>query len=553
MIKHTSGSVSGLFFTLLLIVPLTVSAQDNGSVSDTVPETPEIELPDMGEEVRALENRDVGAPLAELPPVPLPDEAAPLPEEDILAVPESAFNTETSLDTQARPELGETFSEASIGAWLWDGVSAQISIYRPGTNPAFSMAFSHDSRDGFAFNESGEGFSSRRTAVSGRVRGGENGRWALSASFEDEADGLQGLSEAFYGISHRYLDVQASFKNPLGPLLFLGSMDARSASLSLERTALDMPGDTGTQELSLHPELGLEWSGKRWNFSLKGLYSFQGLLGDPEQVQAEDRFTQRGQADLNALFEYSPALSFAASVGIATSKEQAMLVPFQLETSAGLGQAAALTLSGGLSIYSQSLSSVWKENPYLDIGPVLPEDAYWNASVNLELYPFRDMTLLLGGEWARSLPGSGWLVSSPPEENNPRFLFGYVLEDYEILDTRISLRKRMGPANASLGWQASWMDVHENVARHILSGELEYQEERGRFGAALSCSSGLDEDGLAMPVIDSNAFIRVASGVRIIAELNDISAAFKGQDGRSLWKPYLSEGFQAGLRLQFSL
>jgi hypothetical protein len=266
---------------------------------------PEVRLPDMEVEVGSVAPKDVEAPLPPSTPLPLPSNAPPLPPDVEPTIPESAYRTEATLDTSPRAALGETFSEASVGAGLWDAVSASLSIYRPGSDPSFSMTFSHDMKDGFAFREKGEGFSERRTSLSGRVRGvsDELGSWAFSAGFLDEATGLQGRSADFYGVSHRYLDLRGDYKRTLGDL-FGGSLESRasvaalSASRSLDVSSDSPSGVLNVDELSAAPSVGLSWSRGPYALGLDGQYDFRGLLGLDDGDDPNDRSSQRIRTDL---------------------------------------------------------------------------------------------------------------------------------------------------------------------------------------------------------------------------------------------------------------
>ncbi len=514
---------------------------------------PGLTLPDLTEEVRALENRDMAAPGPELPPLAPPAVAPPLPEEAELAIPAAAYETEAVLDTKARPGLGETFSEVSAGAELWDGVSASLSVYRPGADPAFSMAFSHESRDGFAFHEPGAGYVFRKTDVRGRIRGGsaDSGLWSGSISFSDQADGLQGKSQDFYGIAHRYLEAETSYRRPLGPVGATVELHAGTAALSLERGRSYSAGDTGVQELSLLPALVLAGTVRGMDLRLRTAYAFYGLLGDPALVAPADRYSSRGSAALAASFEYSPALSFGASAGADIDGQLAFAFPFSLWTSAALGTSAAIRLEGGLAAENRSLAVAWRQNPYLDIGAVQQPDERWFATGALDVYPRDDLVLSLGADWADSRGTGGRLV--PTVLDATRSLYAYNFEAYQTLTGSVALGKRFGATAIRIAWRSDWLDAPVYGERQSLSAGIEYRDWRERYGADLTGSVGFDQDGWALPVVDANAFLRLGSGARLRAEVLDLAAAFAGDTGRELWDPYTAQGFQASLRLQFSL
>jgi len=514
---------------------------------------PALTLPDLTEEVRALENRDLIAPAPELPPLGLPDAEPPLPAEAELAIPASAYQTEAVLDTKARPALGETFSEVSAGAGLWDGVAANLSVYRPGADPAFSMAFAHESRDGFAYQEPGAGYAFRRTDLRGRVRGGTaaTGLWAVSGSFSDQADGLQGKSLDFYGVAHRYLQAETTYRRPLGPLGLAAELRAGSAALSLERGQSYTAGDTGAEEVSLDPALSLDWTARGLELAFRTSWSFRGLLGDPEAVDLADRRASRGTVGLTAAYEYSPALSFGAAAAAALNEDLVFLFPFSLWTTAGLGTGAAVRLKGGLAADSRSLADAWRENPYLDVGAVPETDERWFAAGALDLYPRDGLVLSLGADWADSRGDGARLV--PGALDPDRALFAYTFEPYRTFAGTLALRRRWGSTELRLSWRSDWLDAPVYGKNQSLNAGIEYRDQRERYGMEVAGSVGLDQDGFALPVLDANAFLRLGSGARLLAEFLDIAAAFEGDAGREFLGPYQAQGFQAGLRLQFSL
>ncbi len=514
---------------------------------------PALTLPDLTEEVRRLENRELAVPAPDLPPLDLPAAEPPLPEEAELAIPASAYETEAVLDTRARPALGETFSEVSAGAGLWDGVSANLSVYRPGADPAFSMAFAHESRDGFAFQEAGAGYAFRRTDLGGRVRGGTagSGLWAVSGSFSDQADGLQGNSLDFYGVAHRYLQLEATYRRPLGPLGLATELRVGSAALSLERGQAYTAGDTGMEEAALDPALSLDWTVRGLELELRTSWSFRGLLGDPEAVALADRRASRGSVGLAASYDYSPAVSFGAAAAAALDENLVFSFPFSLWTTAGLGTRAAVRLEGGLASDNPSLADAWRENPYLDVGGVAKNDERWFAAGSLDLYPRDGLILSVGADWADSLGDGGRLV--PGALDPDRALFAYSFEAYRTLAGTVALRRRFGSTELRLSWRSDWLDAPVYGAPQTLSAGIEYRDQRERYGLELAGSAGFDPEGFEFPRLDIHAFLRLGSGARLLAEILDIAAATQGDDGREFLGPYRDQGFQAGLRLQFSL
>lgn len=562
MIPTTARRPAGAFraflaaaaFGAAAAAPLPAAAQ-----SAPVPEG-SLALPDMDSEVRGIVSPDVDAPLPPLPPLGLPSLDLPLPAGAGLAIPESAYRTEAAA-VEAPADPGTVFTEASVGAAMWDGVSASLSVERPGADTSFGMAFSHDSADGFAFRGAGEGFNERRTSVSGRVRGslGIGSGWSLSASFSDEAHGLQRRSRDFYGVSHRFLDVEAGVRAPLGPFRARAAMGASSAARALELAEADPGGILGAQELALAPRLGLDWTADRLTASLDGFFDFVGLLGVPEGLGPSDRSSHRGGAVASLGFDVSEALALGGSVSFSTSKAFPVLVPFSLSVDAGLPPYAAVSAKGGLATELSLLGDLWRENPYLDVGADRAEDARWFAAAKADLFLPLGFASRFGAEWRRSLDGGGRVLPAAPAADSARGLYGYSSTAYHAFATEAGLSWRLagpgGSGSASLGasWRADWLDPRPLSRAHRLSADAEYLAADDAFGVLATLSADLDATGTDLPVAGLSCFVRLARGIRLAAEASDILAAANGRDGRAAFAPYLARGFQASAKILLSL
>ncbi|MDL2229561.1 hypothetical protein LJC14_04845, partial [Treponema sp. OttesenSCG-928-L16] len=473
-----------------LYAALSLYAQTDSADEKTAePDAPVLSLPDMGEEVLGLENRGITVPPPPLPPLVLPESSLPLPETGDVSIPESAYKTAAAADAEIQQELGESLNEASIGAALWNGISANLSIYRPGRNPSYSLMFSHDSRDGLAFHDSGSGYSSRKTALQGRIRGsGDVSAWSLGASFSDEAKGLQGRSDDFYGINHRYIDIEGAFSRPLGPLLLRTRLNAGSAGLSLERSRSPLSGSTESRELSIVPWFALVWEKERLSLGLESDFSFLGLLNNPDGVEQDERYSYHLGGLLSAGFEYSPFLSFGASAGFVSSPDIPVLFPFSLWLSAGILDTASLHISGGLKAEQLSLASAWRLNPFLDVGPVLADDSRWYTDLSTDIFLVQDLTLRINAAWSMSVDGGGRIAPiAPSAVHNPgRYLYGYTSEEYTCFNTDVSLHKWFGPVFFSVGWAMDWIDPPLIGKQSRIRGELEFRQSRERCGASLT-------------------------------------------------------------------
>lgn len=552
--RHYTPKVAA--FALMLFSLVSAAPQSDPTVAPA--EEPTLRLPDMTEEARSVAPQDVEAPLPPASALPAPSETPPLPAVGELSIPESAYRTEASA-ASGNSGGTATFTEASAGLGLWDGVNAALSIYRPGSDPSFGLTFSHDALDGLAFHRAGTGYYERRTALSGRVRGAKDfGSWGFSGGFSDESHGLQGKSDFFTGVSYRAFDLRGDLQRALGSLWggdLSASFSADGAYVSrvLEERVSDPPGILGVDEAVASPQASLAWRLGKLDLSVLGSYDFRGLLGLDREADIGRRYSQRAATELRGQYEYSSSLAFGASVGFSTSTDFPVLFPFSLSGEAGLGTLATLSLEGGLRTGSTLLSEAWKLNPYLDLGKLPPDNARWYGEGALDVFLAPGLTARAGGQWESSLPGGGRLEPIEPNLSSPtRGLYTYEIDKYRTFMSSLSLRWNRGGMTASGGWEADWLDEPVVGAAQRLKTQVEYRDPAEAYGGAVSASVGI-AGTFELPILDASGFVRLSREIRVVAQLDDLLSATKGKEGRARWDPYLTTGFRASLRFQMSL
>ncbi len=535
-----------------LIVPFAGFAQE----AENLGQEGLIVLPDMDSETRFIRTGVLEAPLPPLDPLPPPLEEPPYPPEAERVIPESAYRTEATLDTAARPALAETFTEASVGAGLWGGVFADLAVYRPDVDPGFSLNFSHAATDGFAFREAGEGYYQRRTSLSGRLRGApdDDSAWSLSASFMDSSYGLQGLSQYFYGLSYRALRSRFTYRRAFFDVLAFGAeAEASSSGRSLELAQPSPPGLIGVHELSLLPRLSVEYALSDFSLSLSVLYDFKGLLGSSLTISDDDRYNQRFAAGLNTSLSVNEALALGASFSWNASELIKSVFPFSLSIEAAIKEFVSLSLAGGLEVKRLDYASLWETNPYIDPNKTLGEDGHWftRAKADFFILPGLDASLDVG--WALSLPGTGRLSFAAPSSSDARHLYAVILDEYNDLGSALAFRWRAGGAAIALGWEADWLDPPVLGEAQRLKLDAEYRSRDEGFGGALSVAADIGAVGFALPLVDASAFLKLTPELRLTAEVNDIASAFLGRSGRVVLAPYLDSGFRGAIKLRLSL
>ncbi|AEJ20240.1 hypothetical protein [Gracilinema caldarium] len=513
-----------------------------------------VTLPDVADDVRAVDNTQVHVPSPDLLTLPIPSVAPALPQEKPISIPESVLNASDSIDTLSYQTQQETFGEIGVGASLWDGITAHLFLFRPIGTPSFTMRFSHEAQDGMAFHEAGTGFSYQKTSVEGHFQGGkeESLSWSLLTAFTDQTNGLQGQSQDFFTISHRYLTCNPTFRFASGSFTAYSSLLVSSATLSLEGNQHPVSGDVRSQELGLIPTFRLEWIKDTWYLSLEGDYSFYGLINDPTMVANSDRMTQQGELALISRFTLSSSLLTGTTVGIGTNSSLAWYIPFTLWIDAVPSDYVSFVIKGGLESQHQSLREIWELNPYTDIGPALPIDTHWFANGTIKIVPWNGVSLNIKTNWLHSYGDTGRSILMNNANIDSRGLYSYEVRSLQQFNTHVEIRKYWQFTDALLGWASQWLDVDKTRAFELY-GSVTYRDRENRFGVTGTAAIPFDYDGVDIPRLDVQSYIMIGKGIRLIGDLEDLFIAFKGKYGRSIWEPYLEQGFQARLRIQFSL
>jgi hypothetical protein len=549
--------VYAAFLLVFFVTLFSVSAQEQAPRS----EAPTVSLPDMESEAQAVVPAIPAAPLPPLSELPEPAVPPELESPGSLRLPDSAWRSEVAENQETATSGESTFTEAQIGAGAFGEVNAALSISRPGVEPSFRLNFSHDSIDGFAFHERGQGFFRRNTNISARMRSSFGQRHSLLvlASYMDANTGMQGQSTDFYGLSHRFITLGTEYALPLGPLQLRTGLDAVMSERSPEIVSAASPvGVLAFQEYLIHPSLNLSWTYKDTESAFIAEYWLQALGGLEDTQIPLGRIAHLLQTRLGFNWETNGAFAMSAKAGYAWSSSLGHLPPFDIAMELGLGEFGLLGIRGGLAVEPQTLGDLWKEIPWLDAAPIAADNGRWNASLQLGTFPVGGFSAKLKGLWALSLDKSGRIVPQSPSVGDSRNLYSWTVLPYHLLDTEFGLSwstEQMGPGvfTLSASWKAAWMDASVLGEQHFLAGMLEYREKEGVWGTSMKIDVAAKDQSFLLPLLDADVFVRLSSGLRLSAQARDILCAFSGQNGRIRYTPYLETGFRATLNLQLSL
>ena len=260
---------------------LSVFGRESLPEEQSVLEESEIVLPEELLRIEEAAPEDLDADLPSLGDPRMAALATPLPEPGELEVPENLFVLPPPTG-EAVPlggsGTGSPYSNGLFGAGSMSYIIGAISLYRIGATPGFQFDFSHEARDGYNFEEPGNGFFDRDDqigiAVSGRgdTLGGE-----VQGRFSEAERGFQGLSD-YYSATSRRIDGAASMDYAASPIATVtagGTISTSQRIFNSDGGSLS-PRDS---ELVFSPEASLIISTETTDTTIAGSYRFRSVDG----------------------------------------------------------------------------------------------------------------------------------------------------------------------------------------------------------------------------------------------------------------------------------
>ena len=165
---------------------------------ESVLEESEIVLPEELLQVEEAAPEELEPDLPALDDTTMAALDTPLPEPGLLEVPPELFDVPPPAGEvlpRAEAAAGSLYSNGLFGAGSMSYIVGAISLYRIGAIPGFQFDFSHEARDGYNFEEPGNGFFDRNDQIGVSVSGrGESLGGEVEGRFTEEEIGFQGLS-----------------------------------------------------------------------------------------------------------------------------------------------------------------------------------------------------------------------------------------------------------------------------------------------------------------------------------------------------------------------
>jgi hypothetical protein len=346
-------------------VSLSVFGQESLPEEESVLEESEIVLP---EELLRIEEAAPEELEADLPELRDPRMAAletPLPEPGELEIPEDLFTVPPPTGEAvplAGGGTGSLYSNGLFGAGSMSYIIGAISLYRIGATPGFQFDFSHEARDGYNFEEPGNGFFDRDDqigiAVSGR---GETLGGEVQGRFTESELGFQGLSD-YYSSTSRRVDGAALIDYAASPIATVtagGNISTSQRIYNSDGGSLS-PRDS---ELVFSPEARLLISTETTDTTIAGSYRFRSVDGGDDT----DDLVQTLRGSIGAETSYWRDLLLSASVGVAWRIGDSAVMPFSLGMTAILTDFLTLEVAGGYESTERSYGDAWQRLPFLSL------------------------------------------------------------------------------------------------------------------------------------------------------------------------------------------
>jgi hypothetical protein len=566
--KLSRGAAAVFFAAAVILTPLPLLAQQSGSStgdpgqeaggepqtdqsapSRPGPEKPAIELPPVVFEYDSIERRDIDAVLPEGKELDLPAIEVALPEPADLTTETPAAELAGTGVGKAGPAEQESpfFSDGMIGVGLNYSLLGDISLYRRGSGPDFSIGFSHEGFDGYGDRSSGSGFFHRREELRGSVElvNSETALLRTSASYGERETGLQDYPDAS-SLLHRFTRLELEYEGSPGEHTILAA-DA-SGHIGGRITAGDVSG--GASYTDPHREYFLRGSGRwggQWRWGELAVHPGYTFHRGPAEAN-----TSAFSGMLEGIF-YLGGTDLELSGGAEWWESVGLLYPWELRVSGIAGSSFHYTLGGGYAVHMPTYRVLWEEDPLLDTAGTgqaerLQPQHGWRAELSFGLSPAERWDLRARGTW-------GLWENYPLPENlsaaAANGLFPFSQESLHAVDLQLEARYSL-PAGTSFSgsWEGQLLEEDPRRPGSLVSLSAGYEEPEGRYGGEIKGS--WDVEGGELPEIGAELYYRLDEGVLLRLSGSDLVAPLNSS-GRPWWGGYIEPGFNVTIKTEISL
>ncbi|MEW5817633.1 MAG: hypothetical protein AB1798_19845, partial [Spirochaetota bacterium] len=514
-----------LFFSTVFVFPETTAE----------PEDPGIVLPPMLLEIDDLYKEAIEAVLPDQEALLSVDIPVTLPE-----APKLAFDialdvpmpkVDLSLPVQGRGSA--FFTEGTIGIGSMNHIIGDITLYKLGKEPRFSLQFSHERLDGYGFDNrrfrpAGAGFFHQANNL--------NGNFSLrpapftfetDGDYTEEVEGLQAQSTNYTSIAHRFLSGTSS-------LTFNSGLFTVSVGLNVQNVTMTLSGmvPKNDGEFLISPRLKASVVFSSFSAGIEGAYSFQLLSGS---------FGNQSHG-LNALVQFRAelplALTLEGKAGIDwLSSVNPTLFPFNLSLSGIIRDLFTFRISGGYKVENRSYFNIWKVYPFLSMSLPAVRTNGWFTGLSFKGFILKTLTLDFAGDFdyfddrlttgGGIDPVSGLYPMGVTKSSSLGFSAGVSWAPVRIV-------------KFSFFWKGKFLDILMFEPKQSFQITFAITNGKENLGTGLSGLWRIT-DTPQIPELNLNGFLRVSEGVKFSLDVFDFLSPLT-KEGRRTWGVYEDPG-----------
>lgn len=540
------------------------SAAGSGSASaqQAAPSEPQIVLPPVLLKVQDVAKAKIDTPLPAGHGPALPQINMALPKAQNIQVGAPAYETGTPPQgpggqaSAAPAKTGQTFfSDGVIGAGSMNHIIGDITLYKLGSEPRFTLEFSHQRLDGYLdpsqpgyFWPAGAGFFNQEDALKGSLTYSSKSHFHFDTqdSYRQTANGLQGLGN-YSSVNHRFIAGKASAEyKGLAPFTFGANVEARSGDMTLASPSPQNAAKTDTNELSVTPGLSFGLDLKKVTLTASGFY---GLIQNSGSTTFQYQ-KAGGMLSMNA--QLPLALTLNGKAGAQWDTSIGWAIPFSLELDGVYQDVLSYRLYGGHRLVHRDYYSLWSSHPFLDYGYVPRTSREWYGGVSSDWRFGRTFALRGGVELSDAT--AALLPSALATDGTG--LFSFSQGAATVLSPSLDLSwSPPGPFSVKMGWKGHFFDPNRFEPVSTVSLNADLSSGNGRYGGALAGTMDIvryPQLGPQMPNVSLSGYYRVSQGVTFNLSMHDLLSPLL-PSGRKTWDVYTDPGFRVTVSTQISL